>query len=620
MKILILDKFFCQDHLELPRFLDKIIHSYYNIKLTKFIKRLRKESSQSVYIKIISYNSENITNPSNFEVQSFTDYRARINRSDYVNIKNKVVQETKTFIVNFLNNVNELNALKYKEINYASLLEIHLIQFLNRYLGEIELVKKIAQSEQYDRIIFYNLYPSFIKYFQKLTLVQKGFEFYQDPQWNKIQKVLYKLKLVRELIKLIAVLLRDKFLYGINKTDIKKSDKNIVFVCNTQNQIRSVKSVYTKLKGIKALNPMFFIEKAYLSIGKIGTLLSFLRYSKKNWIIWLKRILYKIRTLKTESLTKYFLEKKADLLFISFFNNYTQIVDFFKKVSPNLVSISAEHNMDNKLVVKYCNLIDIPTIYIPHAGIPLFEEVVTKRDFSYITVAGEYDIDFYLKRGTPRENLFLTGAPRYQKFYETKTTILESVNDMFNGRKQKLNPKKTILLTTSPYDPTSIEKIITSVVASLKELNLLDNLIIKIHPAEDGNLHKQILNKLNADVIIIKEYDFSNLIKSSCLLISAVSTTTLEAMIAGTPVILLDFINLGFKFIHINPFNQEKFVKVAKTENQLTALIDQLINNQQIQLEYSKQLKTHSELFSYYDEKEPPTDKIVDLILKIINK
>jgi UDP-N-acetylglucosamine:LPS N-acetylglucosamine transferase len=272
-----------------------------------------------------------------------------------------------------------------------------------------------------------------------------------------------------------------------------------------------------------------------------------------------------------------------------------------------------------KLVAKYCKLNNIPTIYIPHAGIPLLEEVVTKREFSYITVAGKYDIDFYLKRGTPRKDIFITGAPRYEKFYNTKVRELKTVRDMFNNRKFKIDSKSTILLTTSPYDPTSIEKIITSVVSSLKELNLVDNLIIKLHPAEDGIHHKNILKKMNVNVIIVKNYALVELIKSSSLLISAVSTTILEAMIIGTPAILLEFINLGFKYIHINPFNQEKFVKAAKTQNELTFLIDQLIKNPPLRIEYSSELKRNSELFSFYDEKLPPTEKIVNLIFMIIS-
>jgi UDP-N-acetylglucosamine:LPS N-acetylglucosamine transferase len=522
-------------------------------------------------------------------------------------------------IIHFLNNSEKLPFFKFNEINIAILLEIHLIQFLNRYLGEIELIKRIIERHDYDRIIFYNLNPLYLKYFKSITLYHKNPEFYHDSQWSKILNIVSKLKLIKKIIILIIVYLRDRFIYNIDKPIVKPNKKNIIFVGNTKNQLNSIKPIYEKLKKSNLVNPIYFIEKAYLKINKIRKLISFLYCTKKFWFCSLDKILNNMKTPKTESLIKQFLEYEADYLFISLYNNYYHFTNFIKKVPPTLVSISAEHNLNIKLVAKYCKLNNIPTIYIPHAGIPLLEEVVTKREFSYITVAGKYDIDFYLKRGTPRKDIFITGAPRYEKFYNTKVRELKTVRDMFNNRKFKIDSKSTILLTTSPYDPTSIEKIITSVVSSLKELNLVDNLIIKLHPAEDGIHHKNILKKMNVNVIIVKNYALVELIKSSSLLISAVSTTILEAMIIGTPAILLEFINLGFKYIHINPFNQEKFVKAAKTQNELTFLIDQLIKNPPLRIEYSSELKRNSELFSFYDEKLPPTEKIVNLIFMIIS-
>ena len=77
---------------------------------------------------------------------------------------------------------------------------------------------------------------------------------------------------------------------------------------------------------------------------------------------------------------------------------------------------------------------------------------------------------------------------------------------MFNQRTYKFEPERfTILLTTNTIDDISNEKLINTVINSLKELNLIDNLIIKLHPGENGILHRKVLNKLNSFPIIIQD-------------------------------------------------------------------------------------------------------------------
>ncbi|MFX0178500.1 MAG: DUF354 domain-containing protein, partial [Candidatus Hodarchaeota archaeon] len=213
----------------------------------------------------------------------------------------------------------------------------------------------------------------------------------------------------------------------------------------------------------------------------------------------------------------------------------------------------------------------------------------------------------------------VTGRPRYEHFHKGEIEKLEEVKDIFNAKQYEFNSKKfTILLTTNPIDERSNEKIITSVVNSLKKLNLIDNLIIKLHPREDGEVHKKILRNLGVNPIIVKDYNILQLIKSSDLLLSRVSNTVIESMIIGTPVILLDFINVNFIFTSRYVFTEDKSLISVKDQNELTDILHKLIKNEDFYYKYSINLKNLSKGYSFYDEKQTPTEKILNLFFNEI--
>ncbi|GAH08937.1 unnamed protein product, partial [marine sediment metagenome] len=155
---------------------------------------------------------------------------------------------------------------------------------------------------------------------------------------------------------------------------------------------------------------------------------------------------------------------------------------------PSLVIITNDVNKEGRLHAKYCKLNNIPTIYIPHAANPINEEIITKTDVSFLTVWGEKDKEYFLNKGEKEDKVVVVGTPRYNNLFKGTVKHLTEINDMFTNRRYKFDPKKsTILLTTNPISNKSNEKILKTVIKCLKELNLVDNLIIKLHPAENGN-------------------------------------------------------------------------------------------------------------------------------------
>lgn len=48
-------------------------------------------------------------------------------------------------IANFLNNLKKTKIFKIQDIPFGNLFEIHLMKYLNKYLGELEILKKIVK-------------------------------------------------------------------------------------------------------------------------------------------------------------------------------------------------------------------------------------------------------------------------------------------------------------------------------------------------------------------------------------------------------------------------------------------------------------------------------------------
>ncbi|MFW9930757.1 MAG: hypothetical protein ACFFD1_15315, partial [Candidatus Thorarchaeota archaeon] len=258
----------------------------------------------------------------------------------------------------------------------------------------------------------------------------------------------------------------------------------------------------------------------------------------------------------------------------------------------------------------------IPTIYVPHAAIPIIDELISNSDIKLYALGGEMDKNYYILRGIPEEQIQVVGIPRYEQLYTSNINKLSSIKDHFDEKIYNFSNKKfPILLTTNPIDDASNEKIISFVSKSLKDLNLIKNLIIKLHPNENGLLHQNILKKLNINPIIVKDYSILRLIKSCNLLISQKSTTLLEAMIVGTPMILLDFINRDFRETSRYDFLNEELIISVKNEKQLTETVKDLFSNPTYCEKYTERLREYASKFSFFDYSQTPTQKIVQMIL-----
>ncbi len=290
--------------------------------------------------------------------------------------------------------------------------------------------------------------------------------------------------------------------------------------------------------------------------------------------------------------------------------------------SPVLVILTDEMRAEARLYTNFCKLKKIPVVYIPHAScLPIYDEFTETIDYSHITVSGDSDKEYLIEKGIPSEKIFVTGRTSWDDFYKGTIDKINEVKDIFSNRVYKFEPSKfTILYATSRVSTKSSEEFDKKVLLGLKELNLLKNLIIKIHPAEFGARHKRVLEDLNInEPVIIKDYSILKLINSSNLLLSRRSTTVLDSFITGTPVIVLDFINLRFFESGYYKFMEEKDIKTVRTQKAFTDSVKKLISDKEYSNKYAARLREIAKKYSHKNETGSALENIVGLILKIIH-
>ncbi|MFX1257987.1 MAG: hypothetical protein ACFFAN_09015 [Promethearchaeota archaeon] len=628
MKILIIYDFFNQNYTNISNILNKFLNYYRKIKIKRLVKRLIKQNNENkIEIKIFTSNTKKFHFDKNIKIETLSDLRINIDRIEYLKIVKKIKEKTKTNLGKLLKNLRELKTFYINGIFIGNLIEYNLLNFFFQIFEAFELLKKNLQIETYNKVILFDCNPSFLIFFRSLHHKFKNIEKYSDFILKKKNINLIKWTSFKYLFFIIKSSLKAHFFKKIKKGNIlcNQKKKNIIFIVKTKNQINSIKPIYNYLEKDKDFNLICYNGaqlKEIIPPKNIKNLLRFIFQIRKIWLKNQKRISINLEydLLKLDHILKEFYYSKDFFRnIIYFFNKLYYFKQLITYNPPSLVCITNRWKAEGRLFAKYCKVNKIPTIFIPHSAIVIFDEMNTKSDIDYFAAPGECDKDSFIKMGEPINNIVITGRPRYEIFYKREVSKLSDVKDMFNNRVYKFEPNKfTILLTTNYIGDKLNELLISIVLNSLKELNLIDNLIIKLHPNETGSVHKKILQKLKVEPIIVRDYNILELIKSCNLLLTRKSTTILEAMIIGIPIILLDFINIEFFQSSKYRFLEEKLFIKVKNPKMLTKKIKDLIINKDLIKKYSRDLKALSKGYSFYDEKEGSTKKIVNLIFEII--
>lgn len=227
-------------------------------------------------------------------------------------------------------------------------------------------------------------------------------------------------------------------------------------------------------------------------------------------------------------------------------------------------------------------------------GDPRTERSILGAPIPTITIVfGEFYKKLLTERfAYPVDRVLVAGNPTYEyaDFYlrqADKETILAQLG---------LNPTKKIVLMASSmaqkmygkpeYDVFTIETLVKSFV-NHKDIQV----VIKLHPKEDGAIYKRIIGKNNASNFSIIDHPIEQLILVCDVFIAVATTTILEAIVLERPVII---IQAGEK-IHRDIFSLvENGAAVGAEYNELSNKVLELLNNNAL----AEKLKTKGAQFA----------------------
>lgn len=267
--------------------------------------------------------------------------------------------------------------------------------------------------------------------------------------------------------------------------------------------------------------------------------------------------------------------------FISAIDALTPI---FQKQPLAMIVVGTTEDMDSRILVLEGRRRGIPSICLQH-GVLMGEEAFFPVLATHQGVYGKYERDWYLARGCPKDQILITGHPRFDLiFVSDKMTRQDSAAAL----KHSAN-KKTILVATQPFAEAVLNRIISEL---LNKSNL--RVIVKPHPWEVGK------GKLAVYHSFERHSNFRLLVRSPALyailpsvdgVVTLTSTVGLEAMLFGKPV-----------WIGENTADREYSYYKALKSNYLTNpvnLADQVVSsfeNPQLLKEVSSQCQAFSQI------------------------
>jgi len=220
-------------------------------------------------------------------------------------------------------------------------------------------------------------------------------------------------------------------------------------------------------------------------------------------------------------------------------------------------------------IYPYCNLLGYQ-----HSTISLFllSHFFSKKEADIIPLPdkiitnGRYYKNLLLESGYPAEKVIEGGAIRYSRILE-------------RGSNRKETKKTNILITTSVGLEESAEIIIKSVKALRDEKEY--KVIIKCHPFMPFKRITQNLELTLPDQFVISKERFTDLLFNSSVLLYSDSTTSLEAIAMGIPVIYVesDLMLIADKL----DFN-EKLKFTAKTPEEINGYVKKAISMNETEL------------------------------------
>lgn len=194
-----------------------------------------------------------------------------------------------------------------------------------------------------------------------------------------------------------------------------------------------------------------------------------------------------------------------------------------------------------------------------------------------VCVISKYVKNSLIKRGHDLEKVIVTGQPAFDILKEYECINKNQYIEMLGLDKNK----KILSFMSQPLK--NRQEILKNIIEGIRN-NENIQLIIKLHPNEDGVLQKMILEELNYDALIIKNIPSPIIAQISDITSTVSSTTGLESACLNRDLIYFNFFNEEEPV----PYEQMGIGKCIRKKEDINQVINEILCDKDLANELEK--------------------------------
>lgn len=447
------------------------------------------------------------------------------------------------------------HSLPVAGINFLSIFELMIFEFLNPFLINLEKIKLLNYKG--------NQYPGGILLLFDSSLEMKGIKFILD-----LLDIKYRIKYispviesdidisffqtVKNNIKKFFFLIRNPFKrYRISK------DKKVVMVCEhgghslTDSFIDKlicnriyVLSAYPSLKlGLK-----YYWNKYYLPAK---------RYMKKEQSelrikdAWKNPIIF-----EGNDISDFFYEnlEKEFQKFYFFCRKNSENIDKRLNYLPQIKNclILFDRAPALRVLIDLCHKHNISVSMIQH-GV-LARDVYPPVASDNYLIWGDYSQSIYPDHDHGDTRYYTVGTTNYETLGQVKSTAEENKREFY--REFNIPEEKQLIIFATQTNDWYVEEneSLIHINAIMEEFRKNSNrekyyIVIKVHPRDDEKLYERLVKEMNMseDVLVLKWYDAIKLTSFSEKMIVSHSTLGLDALVLGKALFQINLIDYSIR-------------------------------------------------------------------------
>jgi len=292
---------------------------------------------------------------------------------------------------------------------------------------------------------------------------------------------------------------------------------------------------------------------------------------------------------------------------------YEASLQMLDRKKPSVIVLANSTSLNGKVLARSAKERKIKSVVLQHGSVQRIPRY-TSLEPDVMAVEGKHVKSFLADLGMPEKKLVVTGQPRYDKLF--KGYVRLSKKQVHDTAGIPEGRDYAVLTTQRPViSKPMIRPFLKAVKRIRKKKNLF--LVIKLHPGEyQSDFYKRAVAEEGIDdVSIVKDIELYSLLKYSRLMYTVSSTTTLEALLLGVPVIMLNFTGMKNPLVYA----EKGRIPEAHSQKDIEKLTEKLLFDKRAGKKAQDNRKRIIREFCCSDDGRS-SQRVADLIIKIAGK